>query len=309
MQRLFENLNSVVVGSINTSSTEVLQPYKENLITKLPKKHIPIYFTNGDYSAQTSKKPSKPTWSDLVKIFEVNQCMRDVMFPVKERFIKPGQDVAQIDKYLYESICSKGMFPSCLGYQGYPKCSCISVNEKVAHGLPYKYKLKEGDVVKIDVCVYNGYHSDFADTYIVPGKGESRHKHLVETTRLCLDKALTVCYPGSYYKSIGSVVGKTANDRGFTVISRLTGHAIGKDLHMFPRVYNHPHSGLEDEGLVMKVGDMFTIEPILSEGGNDIEFSKDGFTIVTKDKHTTAHFERVILITEDGHSVLNDVKN
>ena len=307
MKRQFDYVNTTFVDKVNEHAIGILQPYKCDNISSLPRNVVPSYLKEMKTVITVPHRPPKPTWNDLVKIFQVNQGLRDCMISIKDKFIKPGQDITKIDDYLYNSICKKGLYPSCFGYNGYPKASCISINNVVAHGIPYQYKLKEGDVVSVDVCAYNGFHSDLAETYIVPGKGDKHHKELVDATRFCLTNALHICRPGAAYKSIGRTVSKTAIEHGFNVITRLTGHGIGKELHMFPKVYNYPHHGLEDEGIVMQVGDMFSVEPILTEGNGDIRVLDDGFTIVTTDDACSAHFERVVLITEDGHIVLNDI--
>lgn len=303
MSDRFNYINNDLVKKFNTYGVGIVQPYKKNLLTKISNDHIPSYYFSG--KVINHGKIGKPSWNDLLKIFSLNKIVKEIIDEIEPKFITPGKNITSIDDYVYENFCNNNIYPSIFGYGDFPKSTCISINNMVCHCIPYNYKLKEGDVVTVDVCGYNGYHTDIANTYIVPGRGIKDHKKLVNTNRECLEKAIEICKPGQLYKNIGKVVEKHATDNGFKVLTQFNGHGIGKDLHMFPTVYNYKHNSLNDENLEMKVGDMFTIEPLLTEGTNGTTILSDKTSIITADGATSSHFERTIIITENGHLVLN----
>lgn len=176
----------------------------------------------------------------------------------------------------------------------------------ICHCIPYNYILEEGDVITVDVCGYNGFHTDIANTYIVPGTNQNKHKKLVTTNWECLQKAIDICKPGQLYSNIGKLVEKHATENGFKVLTSFNGHGIGKQLHMKPTVFNYKRSQIHYlDNIEMKVGDMFTIEPLLTEGENSFSILPDNTSVITKDGKISSHFERTILITDNGHLVLN----
>lgn len=170
--------------------------------------------------------------------------------------------------------------------------------------MPYNRTLQNGDIVTFDVTGYNGgIHSDLAETFCI-GNVDRDNRKLVETTRTCLYKAISICKPGTLYRNIGLIITKIATENGFTVVNNLGGHTIGKYLHMMPFVSNHVNYSTER----MKQGDMFTIEPILCVDDGDFIIDQDNFSIRTKNGKNAAHFERTILITKSGHEILNEIK-
>lgn len=243
---------------------------------------------------------SKSPVTNLKQIFNVNKVIKDITLDL-EAHVKPNTTLAYIDEYLYKASYEHGVYPSVLGHEQFPKSSCISLNNVVCHGIPYQIKLREGDIVTVDYCLYNGMHTDWAHTYII-GKVSGEHKKLVSTTEECLRKAVEICKPGAYYNTIGKLVTKVANENGFQVIEKYGGHRIGSDLHMRPYISNHPYRKKE----IMNVGDVFTIEPLVAIGSGQTFIANDGFSILTKSKSYSAHFERCVLITESGHQVLNE---
>ncbi len=279
-----------------THSLGIIQPYNNNLIKNISKDCIPKYYFNGHIE---HGKITKPSWNDLLKIFELNIKVKEIVDKIENKFIQSGKNIVDIDNYIYENFCKNNIYPSIFGYQDFPKSSCISINNMVCHCIPYSYKLKEGDIVTVDVCGYNGFHTDMANTYIVSGK-KSQEK-LVRTNKECLEKAIEICKPGQLYKNIGKIVEKHATENGFTVLTQFNGHGIGKNLHMEPRILNYKNNN----NLEMKVGDMFTIEPLLTEGINKTILLPDKTSVVTADGSISSHFERTIIITESGHLVLN----
>lgn len=218
------------------------------------------------------------------------------------RHVKEGADVADIDSLFYEGCQKRGLYPSVLGYDGFPRASCISVNEEVCHCVPYPRKLKDGNIVTIDVCAYDGYHSDMADTYCI-GKVSGEHKKLVDVTRDALYNAIKACKPGVPYNEIGRIVSKTVSENGFVLIDKFGGHGIGKEVHMKPRVSNH----INKEKTLMKEGDTFAIEPLVTIGSGRLREHMDGFGYSTLNGKYAAHFKRTVLITGSAHEVLNEL--
>lgn len=234
---------------------------------------------------------------------DVNKQMRKLTKNIG-RFFVQGADIADIDRIIHELIKkNKGITPSMLGYHGFPNATSIAVNDHICHAVPHSYKLQRGDIVTLDLCLFNGKtHSDWAHTFIVGGVNK-KYGYLVEATRKCLVNAIAFCAPGKYYEEIGDIVSKTAAKYNCRVVKNLGGHGIGTELHMKPHISNErkiPNTN------IMKVGDTFTIEPLLTVAKTgDTRLHKDGFTIMTIDKSPAAHFERTLRITRRGCKILN----
>lgn len=237
---------------------------------------------------------------DYHKLFDVNNTIKTITDTLPNK-IKDSKSISLIDNHLYNLAYKYNMFPSILGYESFPKSSCISLNNVICHGVPYDIKIQEGDIMTIDYCLYNGMHTDWAHTYLI-GKVSGEHKKLVETTENCLRKAIEICKPGANFNKVGNIVTKVANENGFVVVEKYGGHKIGSYIHLKPYISNHPNENKE----VMKEGDVFTIEPLLSIGSGKTFIANDGFSILTSNRMYAAHFERCILITNSGHQVLND---
>ena len=293
MEDYFTFLNKSIINLKN------IKPYPKSFLNLLEKTTpIPANFKmNYVYKDNTISKAH-----DFVKIYDVNHKLASIVKSMTKEF-KVGRNVAAIDRMFLRKCCASNIFPSVFGHEGFPRASCISINNVICHAVPYEELLKDGDIVTLDVCAYNGIHSDMAVTYCI-GKVSGTHKKLVDTTWECLRNAIKVCKPGAYYKDIGFIVEKTAKDHGFSVIDKFGGHGINTQLHMKPYVKNQYNVGNQ---LKMKVGDTFCIEPLLCVGDNGLwREGSDGFGIVTKSGKRAAHFERAILITDSGYEVLND---
>jgi len=277
-----------------------IKPYKNNYLLDLDLNLIPDYF----YKINPKKNKLINDFTNknnLLKVYDVNRKLSKVMSKISNKIQKNEyQNVAKLDEYFFKNICKENIFPSVLGYENFPKSSCISVNNIVCHGIPYEYKLQSGDIVKVDICGYNGYHSDMANTFLI-GKVSGEHKSLVKTTKDSLDNAISICKPGNLYSNIGKIIEKTTKDNGFTVIKGYRGHHIGNKIHLKPYISNI----YEKTNEIMKVGDLFCIEPLLTIDNGDTYIDKDNNSVLTKDNKYSAHFERCILITESGHEILN----
>ncbi|MCO5583155.1 hypothetical protein L7F22_037064 [Adiantum nelumboides] len=214
--------------------------------------------------------------------------------------VKPGVTTDEIDKAVHKMIVEAGAYPSPLGYGGFPKSVCTSVNDCICHGIPDSRPLQDGDIVNIDVTVYlNGYHGDTSKTYFC-GTVDDDAKKLVEVTRTCLDKAIAVCGPGVEFKQIGKAIHDYADKFGYGVVRHFVGHGVGKVFHSAPTVLHYRNN----DGTRMVVGQTFTIEPMLTMGGIEDEMWDDNWTVVTADGSLSAQFEHTLLITEKGVKIL-----
>lgn len=216
-------------------------------------------------------------------------------------FIKEGITTEEIDKLAHDFIISKGATPSCLNYQGFPGSICTSVNEVVVHGIPGKRKLKNGDIISLDICAcYKGYHGDSAWTYAVGDISEEK-KYLMEHTEKALYEGLKKVKAGVKLGDISNAIETYAKRHNLGVVRELVGHGIGSNLHEEPDVPNYGHA---NTGITLKKGMTIAIEPMLNLGTRHIYMLDDDWTIVTGDNKPSAHFEHTIVVTDDGYKIL-----
>ena len=216
-------------------------------------------------------------------------------------YIKPGITTLELDHLAEKFIKSKGAIPSCKGYDGYPANICISVNEEIVHGIPSSRKLKTGDIVTLDICAcFHGYHGDSGWTYEV-GKISDDKKYLTEHTEQALYEGIKVAKSGVRVSDISRAIEEYANSHKLGIVRELVGHGIGSELHEEPDVPNYT-TGVP--GPILKSGMVIAIEPMLTLGSPAIHVLSDNWTVVTRDKSPSAHFEHTVLITDDGASIL-----
>ncbi|KAK8940834.1 hypothetical protein KSP39_PZI009981 [Platanthera zijinensis] len=209
--------------------------------------------------------------------------------------VKPGLTTDAIDKAVHQMIIDNGAYPSPLGYGGFPKSVCTSVNECICHGIPDSRELDDGDIINIDVTVYlNGYHGDTSATFLC-GSVDDKAKELVQVTRECLDKAISICAPGVEYNRIGKEINDHADKFKFGVIRQFVGHGVGRVFHADPVI---PHFRNYQRGR-MVLGQTFTIV-----GSTKPVIWSDDWTAVTEDGSLSAQFEHTLLITENGAEIL-----
>lgn len=221
-------------------------------------------------------------------------------------FIKPGITTKELDKLAHDFIISKDAYPSCLGYEGYPASICISVNEEVVHGIPSKRKLRNGDIVKLDICAcYKGYHGDSAWSYAV-GDISDEKKYLLKHTEDSLYEGLKQVREGARIGDISNAVENCAKKYKLGVVKELTGHGIGSELHEDPDVPNYGKKGI---GPLLKAGMVIAIEPMLNLGTADVYLLDDDWTIITQDDKPSAHFEHTVLVKKDGYEILTGDDN
>lgn len=218
------------------------------------------------------------------------------------KIIKPGMTTKQIDNLAEEYIRSFGAIPSFKGYGGFPASTCISIDEMVVHGIPSQdVVVKEGQIVSVDFGVtYNGWQGDAARTFMIGEVSQEKQK-LVKVTKECFFKAIEDLKDGTPIGDIGYKVQSHAESNGFSVVRALVGHGIGKEMHEDPAV---PNFGRKGTGIRLKKGMALAIEPMINAGDFRVEFLKDGWGVVTKDKKPSAHYENTVVITENGVEIL-----
>jgi len=218
-------------------------------------------------------------------------------------FVKEGVSTEFLDRKIEEFIRSYGAVPATLGYNGYPKSSCISLNEVVCHGIPSSHTvLKNGDILNIDVTtILNGYYGDTSTMYTI-GEVSEVAKSLIEVTRHCLDLGIQQVSPGNYFGNIGYFIDRYARSKEFSVVFEYCGHGVGIHFHEEPQV---DHSARRNSGAKMRPGMIFTIEPMINEGRpRTVTDEEDGWTARTIDNKLSAQFEHTILVTETGYEIL-----
>lgn len=218
-----------------------------------------------------------------------------------QQFIKPGISTKELDRLAKKFIESKGCTCSFEGLYGFPGSICISINNEVVHGIPSRRKLKNGDIVKLDIgACYQGYHGDSAWSYIV-GEGSERDIKLLKRTEESLMAGLAAIHDGCTTGDIGHAVAKVAHKYNLGIVKELVGHGVGDKVHMEPDV---PNYGNEHKGPVLHTGNVIAVEPMLNLGTADIYMLNDDWTICTDDDQNSAHFEHTVLVTEQGYEIL-----
>ncbi|MEO9325358.1 type I methionyl aminopeptidase [Nocardioides sp. C4-1] len=215
--------------------------------------------------------------------------------------VVPGVTTDELDRLGHEFLCDHGAYPSTLGYRGFPKSLCSSVNEVVCHGIPDSRVVDDGDIVNIDVTAFlDGVHGDTNATFLA-GDVDEPTRLLVEHTREALDRAIRAVRPGRRMNVIGRVIESYAKRHGYGVVEEFTGHGICSSFHNGLVV---PHYDSPDHDELIEVGMTFTIEPMLNLGTREIEMWDDGWTVVTADGRPSAQFEHTLVVTASGAEVL-----
>lgn len=220
------------------------------------------------------------------------------MLDMIESFVVPGVTTLELNDICQKFTEEHGAISAPLNYKGFPKSICTSVNSVVCHGIPSsKLKLKEGDIINIDVTpIVNGYHGDTSKTFFVGTPKDSVRK-LVEATKTCLDLGIAAVKPGARVGDIGYAIQTYAEDAGYGVVREFVGHGIGKKFHEEPQI---THYGKKGTGLRLEPGMVFTIEPMINDGNWRTKLKKDGWTAVTIDGSLSAQFEHTLGIRSDG---------
>ncbi|MBI4394629.1 MAG: type I methionyl aminopeptidase [Candidatus Omnitrophica bacterium] len=220
-----------------------------------------------------------------------------LVFRELKRSIKVGMTTLEIDQKVERLIAGQQAKPAFKGYRGYPACVCTSINEEVVHGIPSKRKLKEGDLLSIDIgLIYNGYVSDSARTWTV-GKANEEAIELAEVARRALYIGMAQMKVGNRVGNLSAAIQEYVEGQGFSVIRDFVGHGIGRAMHEDPQV---PNFGKPGTGAKMEVGMVLAIEPMVAAGSWEVDIMEDAWTVVTRDHQLAAHYEDTIALTENG---------
>ena len=215
-------------------------------------------------------------------------------------YVKEGNSTEDLDNLCHKFILDNNAIPAPLNYKGFPKSICTSVNHVVCHGIPGKKKLKENDIINIDVTVIlNGWHGDTSRMFSV-GSAKVKERKLIETTYKAMWKGIDQVKPGNTIGDIGYAIQKYSENSGYSVVRDFCGHGIGKKFHTAPNIL---HFGNKNQGIKLEEGMFFTIEPMINLGKKDILILDDGWTAVTRDKKLSAQYEHTIGVTKTGYEI------
>ncbi|TFD57736.1 type I methionyl aminopeptidase [Cryobacterium suzukii] len=265
---------------------------------------VPAHIVRPEYVGK--KGPSPFTGSDVYSnekielIRESGRIAAEAIAAVG-RAIVPGVTTEQLDQIGHDYLVANDAYPSTLGYRGYPKSLCSSVNEVICHGIPDNTALDNGDIVNIDITAYkNGVHGDTNVTFIV-GEATEEVTLLVERTREALARGIKAVAPGRQVNVIGRTIASYAKRFNYGVVRDYTGHGVGEAFHSGLII---PHYDAPQYDTVMEVGMVFTIEPMLTLGTGDWDIWSDDWTVLTRDRSMTAQFEHTLVVTERGAEIL-----
>jgi len=224
-----------------------------------------------------------------------------------EEIIKVGSSTYDIDSLVKDIITKSGGKPAFLGYNGFPASTCISINEEVVHGIPSReVRLNDGDIVGIDIGVYyNGFYGDSARSYAI-GRITGQAELLLKTTKDALYAGISKCVVGNRISDISNAVETTVSKCGFSPVREFIGHGIGKNLHEEPSIPNYGEPG---KGPRIKNGMVFAIEPMINMGTPEVDVLKDGWTVVTRDRKISAHFEHTVCVIDGTAKILTRGKD
>ena len=241
--------------------------------------------------------------NDEIELLRENNILVSQTLAEVGKHITPGITTKELDRIAEDFIRAHGAIPSCLGYEGYPAATCISVNEQVVHGIPSDYVIKEGDIVSVDLCTFmKGFNGDSAYTFAV-GEIDEEVRRLLEVTKEALYKGTAQAKVGNRVGDISAAVQEYAESFGYGVVRELEGHGLGRKMHEAPGV---PNYGARGRGPLLKEGMVICIEPMITMGNRAVVFERDGWTVRTRDRKPAAHYEFAVAIRKDGPDVLTD---
>ncbi|MEU6346179.1 type I methionyl aminopeptidase [Streptomyces sp. NPDC046977] len=269
-----------------------------------PTRHVPASIPRPEYVGRPAPRPyDGPEVQSAETVEKMRIASRIAARAMEEaaKAIAPGVTTDELDRIAHTYMCDHQAYPSDLGYRGFPKSLCSSINEVICHGIPDSTELRDGDIVNLDVTAFiHGVHGDTNATYFV-GEVAEESRQLVDRTRESLNRAIKAVKPGRQINVIGRVIESYAKRFGYGVVRDFTGHGINTSFHSGLIV---PHYDDPRATTVMKPGMTFTIEPMLTLGTHEYEMWDDGWTVVTKDRKRTAQFEHTLVVTETGAEVL-----
>jgi methionyl aminopeptidase len=242
------------------------------------------------------------SWRELQTMHKACRIVVDTLDALEEA-AKPGVSTEELDKIARRRIEAAGARPAFLGYRGYPATLCVAINDEVVHGIPGERRLRDGDIVGLDLgCVVDGLFGDAARTVAV-GRISPEAERLMRVTREALLLAIEQCWPAKRVGDVGHAVQSHAEKNGYSVVREFVGHGIGRSLHEEPQVPNYGPPGRRQR---LRPGMCIAIEPMVNAGGPEVRVLDDGWTAVTVDGSLSAHFEFSVAVTEQGPWILSD---
>lgn len=273
-----------------------------------PRRDVPSSIPRPEYVGK--KSPAPHTTGDRYDEDTVTRIRRASTLAASARDLildsaKPGMTTDDLDAIGHEFLIENGAYPSTLGYRGFPKSICTSLNEVVCHGIPDDTVLKDGDLLNVDITAYlDGVHGDTNGTVLI-GQATEEAANLVQRTKEAMLRGIKAALPGREVNVIGRAIESYAKRFGYGVVQDFTGHGVGTSFHTGLII---PHYDAPEYSTVIEPGMVFTVEPMITLGGIEWDLWDDGWTVTTKDKSLTAQFEHTILITEDGPEILTEAK-
>ncbi|GIH25598.1 methionine aminopeptidase [Acrocarpospora phusangensis] len=268
-----------------------------------PTRKVPAHIERPEYVGKPEPKrgESDVQSAETIELMRIAGRIAAQALEEVGKHVAPGVTTDELDRIGHEFLCDHDAYPSTLGYRGYPKSLCTSINEVICHGIPDDTVLNEGDIVNVDITAYiGGVHGDTDATYLV-GEVDEESRLLVERTREATNRAIKAVAPGRQLNIVGRVIEAYAKRFGYGVVRDFTGHGIARSFHSGLIV---PHYDDPSLAVTLVPGMTFTIEPMLTLGTIDYEIWPDRWTAVTQDRKRTAQFEHTILVTETGHEIL-----
>jgi len=275
--------------------------------TPTPVRPVPPAIPRPEYVGKKAPTRSTEPWVQAPETIELMRHAGRVAaqaLDVGGRAVAPGVTTDEVDRVVHEFLLDHGAYPSTLGYKGFPKSCCTSLNEVICHGIPDSTVIADGDIVNIDVTAFvGGVHGDTNATFLA-GDVDEESRLLVGRTREATARAIRAVRPGRPLNVVGRVIESYARRFGYGVVRDFTGHGIGRSFHSGLVVLHYDDPSVET---VLEPGMTFTIEPMITLGSVDYDIWDDGWTVVTKDRSRTAQFEHTVLVTADGVEVLTQL--
>ena len=269
-----------------------------------PLRPVPSHITRPEYVGKPAPTRNNDPWVQSPEIVEAMRVAGRIgaqALAAGGEAVRPGVTTDEVDRVVHEFLLDHDAYPSTLGYRGFPKSCCTSLNEVICHGIPDSTTIEDGDIVNIDVTAYiGGVHGDTNATFLA-GEVDEEDRLLVERTHEATMRAIKAVKPGRELNVVGRVIEAYANRFGYGVVRDFTGHGIGRMFHSGLVVVHYDDPTRHE---MLEPGMTFTIEPMITRGGIDYDVWDDGWTVTTQDKSRTAQFEHTILVTETGSEIL-----
>ncbi|HVE97308.1 MAG TPA: type I methionyl aminopeptidase [Pseudonocardiaceae bacterium] len=271
---------------------------------RTPMRFVPAEIQRPEYVGKAAPTPSTDPWTQPTEVIEAMRVAGKIAAQALAeggRAVAPGVTTDDVDRVVHEFLLDHGAYPSTLGYKGFPKSCCTSLNEVICHGIPDSTVIEDGDIVNIDVTAFiGGVHGDTNATFLA-GDVSDDDRLLVERTHEAMMRGIRAVRPGRQLNVVGRVIEAYANRFGYGVVRDFTGHGIGRSFHGGLVVLHYDEPAVDT---VLEPGMTFTIEPMITLGVIDYDLWPDGWTVTTKDKQRTAQFEHTLVVTADGAEIL-----